>query len=174
MSMYVNIKGKFTREWFFTNFTVLNFLTCMCKDRTVYGGFSWEWICESRWCFCENDCWHVVHWYGFWPVCVMICLFRADLAEKDLRHVLHSNSFSPVWVRMWVTRVDFSENDFWHVLHWYSFWPVCVRICLSMLDFCETCRTLVGFTPVRVRKWTFTLYRVLNSFWHKWQSKFLL
>ena len=46
--------------------------------------------------FSENDVEQLLHWYGFSPKCVLICIWRVLLSEKVLSHWLHLCGLSSI------------------------------------------------------------------------------
>ena len=72
---------------------------------------------------------HMVHWYGFFPVWVIICWFRLLIHENAFSHKLHWYGFSPVCVIICVSRVLLWENAFSHWIHLYGFSPEWAFIC---------------------------------------------
>ena len=100
---------------------------------------------------------HLLHGYGFFPLCVLRWISILLFFGKALSHWLHWYGFSPVWVSSLLSRLFFSltalsqllhwcdcflvcsiicrlhGNTLLHWLHWYGFSPVWVRLCLSRL-----------------------------------------
>jgi hypothetical protein len=64
-------------------------------------GFSPEWIllCVESWPDWEKHLSHTLHWYGFSPLCILVCTFRSPDAAKPLSQTWHLYGRSPVWIR---------------------------------------------------------------------------
>ena len=112
-----------------------------------YCGFSYMYIkTVLQWFFSRR-----VHWYGFSPVWVLICVTRLLVLENALSHWVHRYGFSPVWVIICQSRLLFHGNAALHRVHWYGFSPVWVITCLSRLLFIEnvffTQGPLIWFLP---------------------------
>ena len=75
-----------------------------------------------------------MHWYGFWPVWMRLCISRWCFCNIDFWHVLHWYGFSTVWVP---GLIMFCWKLFLQVVHWYIFVPVCICRCRNRLYFCE-------------------------------------
>ena len=97
-------------------------------------------MCLSRLPFCENDFWHVVHWYGFRPMCVRICVFRLDFCGNVL-NMLYIQMVSVQYVYEYDHKGDVSLRMTFHRLYNYNaFLPYeygCVYqgwICVRMIS----------------------------------------
>ena len=72
---------------------------------------------------------HRVHWYGFFPVWVIICWFRLLIHKNAFSHRVHWYGFSPVWVIICASRVLLCENAFSHWIYLFGFSPEWAFIC---------------------------------------------
>ena len=74
---------------------------------------------------------HVVHLYGFSPVCILMCVLRCPVLLKAFPHVVHVCGFSPVCLLMCLLRLLVWLKLFPHVLHEYGFSSVCIFVIVS-------------------------------------------
>ena len=48
--------------------------------------------------------------------------------------MMHWNGFSPVWMRLCLVNLLDSANSFRQMGHWNGFSPLCMRLCAVKLD----------------------------------------
>ena len=91
-------------------------------------------VCVLVCCFCllesENDFSQKLHWYGFSPVWDLWCLIKLVNWMNDFLHISHRWGLSPVWALMCLSRCPERLNTFSQIMHWWSFLPVWVIMCV--------------------------------------------
>lgn len=79
--------------------------------------YVWIFWCTIRFDFWEKAFPHLLHLWGFSPVCVIWCLRRCDFLMKALPHSIHPYGFSPVWILWCVTSTDVLPKALPHTIH---------------------------------------------------------
>ena len=52
-------------------------------------------ICRFNVPFCVNSLWQIVHWNGFSPVCIRLCIRRDELEGNIRPHISHLLNRTP-------------------------------------------------------------------------------
>ena len=87
-------------------------------------------MCVLRFSDSVNFFPHVLHVYGFSPVCILMCLMRFPLLVQLFPHILHVYGFSPVCILKCLMRCPLVVQLFPHVLHVYGLSPGCMAMCV--------------------------------------------
>lgn len=100
----------------------------------------WILLCSARFPFCEKHFKHTSHWYGFWPLCHLMCKVSDVLWAKDWGHCVQLYFFSPVCTGRWFKRFARVLNAALHMLHvcgrsseCTSWWRCNSCLCLKLL-----------------------------------------
>ena len=68
--------------------------------------------CLFAWCLCEKYSPHVLHWYGFSPVWIRICLRKSAFRYVEYGHALQNQFFLFSWT---ASLCFFLENHISHI-----------------------------------------------------------
>ena len=90
----------------------------------------WPW----RLLFLIAEKLQTVHFWGFSPVCLILCFFRYAAWLVEWLHCVHLCSFSPLWISKCFFSFPASRNNLLHCTQVCGFSPVCVRVWVLRLS----------------------------------------
>ena len=107
----------------------LTLLTFFAYKVDFWNGYSPVWVlsmCFCRWPVVIQENLHILHLWGFSPVCNIMCRRRSTAWLVEWLHCVQLCSFSPVWVSRCLFRCWDWLNDLLHCAQLWIFSPLWV------------------------------------------------